>query len=165
MVTLIFERTYRVAQVSELSFNGFEFELSPISPPRCTGSYFFNVISHHNCKANDSGFLASSLVVAVIIIAVQHSLSSGKNLSAIRVVLTSIFLLNVALFVGGQTASMTVTAVSDACGSTNALLTVADQLARVSSLILGLNIVARIRFDLARYGLYVWTVARLSTRS
>jgi hypothetical protein len=115
-------------------------------------------------KANDSGFLASSLAAAAAIIAVQHTLSSGKNFSAIRVVLTFIFFVNVALFVGGQTASLTVTAVSNACGATNVLLTVADQLARVSGLILGLNIVARVRFNWAEFGLYAWTVARLCAR-
>lgn len=117
----------------------------------------------HDCKAdNDSGFLASSLATAVVIIAVQHVLSSGKNYSSIRVFLTFIFLVNVALFIGGQTASLTVTAVSNACGITNVLLTVADQLARISGLILGLNIVARIRFNWAKFGLHAWTAARLS---
>jgi hypothetical protein len=77
--------------------------------------------------------------------------------------LTLIFLVDVALFIGGQTAALTFTAVSNACGATNVLLTVGDQLARVSGLIVGLNIIARVRFNWARLGLYVWTIARLCT--
>ena len=112
-------------------------------------------------EADSSGILTSSAATAIISIAILHSTSVLKNVSALRVGLTLLFLLAVILFIGGQTSALTFTAVSTDCTTRNQLLTFADQLARVSALIIGFNVVARIRFRSLKIGLYVWAVVRL----
>jgi hypothetical protein len=112
-------------------------------------------------EADGSGILTTSLATAIISIALLHSISMIKNVSTLRVGLTLLFLFAVVLFIGGQTSALTFTAVSTDCTTRNQLLTFADQLARVSALIIGFNVVARIRFGSLKIALYVWALIRL----
>jgi len=108
------------------------------------------------------GFLASSLATSVAIIALHHMSTSFKDVSVLRFGLTSLFFVTVTLFVAGQTSALRFTAVSDDCTVRNTLALVADELARVSALIIGLNVFARARFRWARYALAIWAVFRIS---
>jgi len=105
--------------------------------------------------------LTSSLATAIAIIALHHISTSFKDVSILRLGLTVSFLVTVTLFVGGQTSALTFTAVSDECTERNTLALVADLLARVSALIIGLNVFARARFRWARYSLVGWAVLRI----
>ena len=99
----------------------------------------------------------------VAVIALHHTLTSFKDVSMLQLGLTSVFLLTVTLFVGGQTSALKYTAVSNDCTGRNTLAFVADLLARVSALIIGLNVFARARFRWARYALLGWAVVRISS--
>jgi hypothetical protein len=110
---------------------------------------------------DNSGLLTSTLATSVAIISIHHTLSSVRKSSLLRLGLTIIFLVSVTLFIGGQTAALTFSAVSGECLSRNILATFADQLARISALIIGLNVVARSRFPWAKFALYGWAVSRL----
>ena len=114
-------------------------------------------------KADGSGILTTAVATGIVSIALLHALSVIKKVSVPRVGLTLLFLFAVVLFIGGQTSALTFTAVSGDCTTRNQLLTFADQLARVSALIIGLNVVARIRFRSLKIGLYVWAVIRFGT--
>ena len=140
------------SQSSSLSFLPLD-ELGPL----------FSMYNTAFSITDDSGLLTSTLATSVAIIGVHHTLSSARNSSPLRLGLTIIFLVNVTLFIGGQTAALTFTAVSSECLSRNILATFADQLARISALIIGLNVVARSRFRWAKFALYGWAVIRLGT--
>ena len=112
-------------------------------------------------RVDGRGFLTSSLVTSVVIIALHHGSTSFKDVSLLRLGLTFFFFVTVTLFVGGQTSALTFTAVSPDCTVRNTLVIVADQLARVSASIIGINIFARARFKWARYSLLGWAVLRL----
>ena len=105
--------------------------------------------------------MTSSLATSIAIIVLHHVSTSFKDLSILRLGLTVFFLVTVTLFVGGQTSALTFTAVSDECTERNTLALVADLLARVSALIIGLNVFARARFRWARYSLVGWAVLRI----
>jgi len=81
----------------------------------------------------------------------------------LRLGLTSVFFLTVMLYVAGQTSALKYTAVSDDCTERNTLALVADLLARVSALIIGLHVFARARFRWARYALLGWAVSRIGS--
>lgn len=107
--------------------------------------------------------MTSSVAIAMAFIVIYFSISSfKKKISLLRLGLTMVFLVSVVLYIGGQISALTFTAVSIECTSRNALLTFGDQLARVSALIVGLNVVARSRYQWVKYGLYVWALVRLS---
>lgn len=108
------------------------------------------------------GFLASSLVTSITVIALHHVSTRFKHISLLRFGLTFFFFLTVTLFIAGQISALTFTAVSDDCTARNTLALVADTLARVSALIIGLNVFARARFRWARYSLFGWAVLRIS---
>jgi hypothetical protein len=110
---------------------------------------------------NSSGILTATLATSIVFISVHHAVFSFKNTSPLRLGLTMVFLVSVALFIAGQTAALTFTAVSTECQSRNILATFADQFARISAFIIGLNIVARARFKWLKFALYGWAVARL----
>lgn len=105
--------------------------------------------------------MTATLATSIIVIAIHHTVSSFRNASPLRLGLTIVFLVSLTLFIGGQTAALTFTAVSTECHTRNILATFADQLARISALIIGLNVVARARFKWAKYVLYGWAVVRL----
>jgi len=108
-----------------------------------------------------SGFLALSVVVAIFIIILHYTLSSVKNESIFRLLLTSTFLVAVLLYIGGQISALTFTSVSADCTIRNELLIAGDQFARISSILVALNIVQRSRSQGWKIGLSVWTIARL----
>lgn len=110
---------------------------------------------------DSSGFLTASLATSLIIIAGHYTVFSFRNTSPLRLGLTIAFLVSITLFIGGQTAALTFTSVSNYCQSRNVLATFGDQLARISALIVGLNIVARVRFEWAKVVLCGWAVVRL----
>ena len=112
---------------------------------------------------NGRGFLTSSLATSIAILALHHISTSFKDASILRLGLTFFFLVTVTLFVGGQTSALTFTAVSDECTERNTLALVADLLARVSALIIGLNVFSRARFRWARYSLIGWAVLRIGS--
>jgi hypothetical protein len=111
---------------------------------------------------NDSGFLASSILAAIIIIIAHYIHASTKNLSLLRIVLTGVFLLFGVLFASGESAALTFSAVSDECTRLNQLAIAADQFARISGTIVGLNLAARSRGRRWHVILTTWTVVRLS---
>jgi hypothetical protein len=125
------------------------------------GRYSRRIHPEVKSGVNDRGFLTSSLATSVAIIALHHITTSFKDVSILRLGLTFFFLVTVTLFVGGQTSALTFTAVSVECTERNTLALVADLLARVSALIIGLNVFARARFRWARYSLVGWAVFRI----
>lgn len=137
----------------------------PFFPLDDLGPFFATYTSPFIFKSDASGFLTSTLATAVVVIVGHNIISSFKNSTPLRFALTILFLVNIALFIGGQTAALTFTAVSDACEHRNVLLTFADQFARVSSFIIGLNVIARLHSQLPKYALYGWAVVRLGTCS
>jgi len=96
-----------------------------------------------------------------MIIAFHYSFAPIKNRSILRILLTSVFLLMVLFYIGGQASALTFTAVSGGCTARNKLLTAGDHFARISSAIVGLNIVARTRGRVWTIALLVWLLARL----
>ena len=110
---------------------------------------------------NNSGILTATLATSIVFVAVHHTVLSFRNASPLRLGLTIVFFVSVTLFIAGQTAALTFTAVSAECQSRNILATFADQFARISAFIIGLNIVARARFNWLKFVLYGWAVTRL----
>ena len=105
--------------------------------------------------------MTSTLATALAIVAVYHAISTSKKSTPLHFGLIVIFLVDIILFIGGQTSALTFTSVSDDCTHRNVILTFADQLARVSSFIVGLNIVDRVRIQWPKFVLYSWVLARL----
>src|SRR5277367_5575208 len=137
----------------------------PFLPIDELGPIFATYAPEVKSGVNGRGFLTSSLATSIAILALHHIPTSFKDASILRLGLTFFFLVTVTLFVGGQTSALTFTAVSDECTERNTLALVADLLARVSALIIGLNVFSRARFRWARYSLFGWAVLRLGKTS
>jgi hypothetical protein len=138
-------------------------EYAAILSSRRARSVVCNVLYPLSSKINLRGFLTSSLATAIAIVAGYQIISASRKTTRLRLGLTIIFLVDIILFIGGQTSALTFTSVSDDCTQRNILLTFADQFARISSLIVGLNIVSRGRSQLPKFALYAWFLGRLGT--
>lgn len=138
-------------------------ECAAVLSSRRVRSLVCNVFSPLCSKIDLRGFLTSSLATAVAIVAGYQIISASRKTTRLRLGLTIIFLVDIILFIGGQTSALTFTSVSEDCTQRNILLTFADQFARISSLIVGLNIVSRGQSLVAKFALYGWFLGRLGT--
>lgn len=111
-------------------------------------------------RADQSGFLGASVTAAVIALGIYHVKLGFKKVALVRLGLMVLFSGMVAMFVGGQTAALTFTAVSKACMASNMVLTAGDQFAHIAGTIIGMNVIMRTPSRFGIMGLLAWTVVR-----